>query len=64
MKIKKEDLDKRVCDIYEEEVGTNTLREWIIECEDEYEIRNKDLNNMTDEEINEYVEWLEYLGEK
>jgi len=62
--IKKEYLDKRICDIYEEEAGTNTLREWIIECEDEYEIGNKDLNSMTDKEINEYVEWLEYLCEK
>ena len=62
--MKKEDLDKRVCDIYEEEVGTNTLREWIIECEEEFEIVNKDLDKMTDKELTEYIEWLEYLGEK
>lgn len=62
--MRKNDLDKRVCDIYEDEVGTNTLREWITECEEEFEIENKDLDKMTDKELTEYIEWLEYLGEK
>jgi len=62
--ILKEDLNKRICDIYKEEPGINTLREWIIECENDYEIENKDLDSMTDEELNAYIEWLEYLNEK
>ena len=63
MQITKEQLDKRICDIYDEP-GTNTLREWITECEDEYEIENKDLDNTADEELNKHIEFLEYLNEK
>lgn len=61
--IKKEDLDKRICDIYKEP-GTNTLREWIRESEQEFGMKEKDLDNMIEKELNEYIELLEYLWEK
>jgi hypothetical protein len=61
--ISKESLDRRICDIYDEP-GTNTLREWIKECEEEFDLQEKDLDNITDKELTEYIEWLEYLCEK
>jgi len=60
---KKEWLDQRICDIYEEP-GTNTLREWIRECEEEFELTEMDLDSITDEGLTKYIEWLEYLCEK
>jgi hypothetical protein len=62
--MKIEDLDKRVRDIYEDEVGVNTLREWILEIENELDLRAKELDSMTENELTEYIEWLEYLQEK
>jgi hypothetical protein len=62
--MKIEDLDKRVRDIYEDEVGVNTLREWILEIENELDLRAKELDSMTEKELTEYIEWLEYLQEK
>lgn len=62
--VSREDLDKRICDIYEEEDGIHTLREWIKECEEEYGLEEKDLDNIREDKLMEYIEWLEYLREK
>ena len=62
--IKKEDLDKRICDTEEGAENTQTQREWIRECEKDFQENEADLDNMTEEELEELTEWLEYLGEK
>jgi len=62
--IKKEDLDKRICDCEEGAENTQTWREWIIEKEKGFELRNMSLDNATEKQLNEYIEWLDYLNEK
>lgn len=53
----KQDLDKPYND-YE------TLREFIQHSEDEIGMGNADLDNMTDSQLSEHVEFIEYLWTK
>lgn len=62
--IKKEDLDKRICDTEEGTKNTQTWREWIIEGEKGLELRSISLDDATEKQLNEYIEWLDYLDEK
>lgn len=57
LKVCKANLDKKV---NKEE----TLREFIRDSENEFQISNEDIDNMTDEELEEYVEWLDDLWGK
>lgn len=58
MKITKAMLDDKVS-MYEKDVTHDlTFREYIRELENEFEIENEDLDNMTDEKLNKYDEWL------
>lgn len=61
--IKKEDLDKSICDIVETD-NTQTCREIIREYETGFGIEQANLDNMGEEELNKYIEWLEYLDTK
>lgn len=62
--VTKSDLDKRICDCEEGAENTQTWREWIREGEFFFQENNADIDNMTDEQLNEHIEWLEYLCEK
>lgn len=56
----KEDLDKRICDV--EDCGnTQTFREFIIESEKEFYLKHKDLDSLTEEELNSYLDFLDDL---
>lgn len=58
MKITKAILDDK---IHEHEKGVKhdkTFREWIRDLENEFNIEHEDLDSMTDEELNNYDEWL------
>jgi len=59
----KEILDERICDI-EGGRNTQTYREFIRESEKEFGYEHMDLENMTDEELNDWVEHLDYLWTK
>ena len=61
--IKKADLDKRICDCEEGAANTQTYREFIRECEKNFETE-ADFENMSDEELNEYFNFLDYLCDK
>lgn len=64
MKITKSILDDK---IHKHEKGIThklTFRQYIRELEDEFEIANADLDSMTDEELNDYDEWLWELSLK
>lgn len=61
--ISKSDLDKRICDC-EECNNTETYREFITSSEEEMGIDPADIDNMTDEELNKYFEFIDYLWEK
>ena len=64
MKITKEILDDKIHK-HEEEVNHDlTFREYIRELEDEFYMEHADLDSMTDEELNEYDEFLWELSLK
>lgn len=57
MKLTKGILDKKIseCEVNGLEM---TYREWIREIEDEYEFEHKDLDSLSDEELDEYDTFL------
>lgn len=57
-------IDKRICDTVEGAKNTQTWKEFIRECEDDFGLENNNLDTMTDKAINEYIDWLDYLCEK
>ncbi|MCC0650738.1 hypothetical protein [Clostridioides sp. ZZV15-6598] len=59
--MRKEDLDKRICDIELEADNTQTYREFIVEAEKGIETGSADLDNMTDEELTVYLDFLDEL---
>ena len=67
MKYKITDLDKRFCDIDARDIGTCTLREFIMEGAGEFDdpkrIAEK-LKIMSDSELTELIELYDYLREK
>jgi hypothetical protein len=62
--IKIEDLDKRICDVEKDTTNTQTYREFIIGSENEFGMENQDLDNMSNEELDKYMEFLDYLWYK
>nr|DAJ54463.1 MAG TPA: hypothetical protein [Caudoviricetes sp.] len=64
MKITKEILDKKIKD-YEIEANHDlTFREWIEMLEDEFQIEHRDLDNMADDELDNYDTFLFELSLK
>ncbi|WP_418775920.1 hypothetical protein [Intestinibacter bartlettii] len=64
MKITKEILDKKIKD-YEIEANHDlTFRQWIEMLEDEFEIEHRDLDSMTDDELDNYDTFLFELSLK
>ena len=59
LKIRKEYLDKRICDIYGYGDNDETLREYIIDSEESFQIESKDIDKMSDKELQEYVALLD-----
>ena len=63
----KDFLDKRCCDVYENCSNTQTIREWIHDIEKyigEFPSTDKELNNMSKERLEEYIEELDWLAWK
>ena len=58
MKITKDMLDKQVSEFEENALHNMTYREFIVGWEDHLGIENADLDNMTDEELTEYDDWI------
>lgn len=59
----KQDLDKRICDV-EGVQNTQTYREFIRSSEESFDMDKVDIDNMEDKELNEYIEFLDYLWDK
>ena len=58
MKLTKKLLDKKIKD-YEIEANHDlTFRQWIEMLEDEFEIEHRDLDSMTDDELDSYDTFL------
>lgn len=58
--ITKKDLDKRICDVEPCE-NTETYREFIRATEREFYICRADIDNMSDKDLNSYIEYLDNL---
>ncbi|WP_436514087.1 hypothetical protein [Clostridium thermobutyricum] len=63
MKLTKEILNKRICDVETAE-NPQTFLEFIRESEEQFGIKEANLNNISDSELNEYFEFLCYLWDK
>lgn len=55
LKIKKEYLDKRISDIYGYGDNEETLREYITDSEETFQLEKQDLDNMSDSNLEKYV---------
>lgn len=58
------DLDKRICDLEEGATNTETLREFIKRSEKEFGLEPVDLDSMSEEDLNNYIDYLDKLWEK
>lgn len=61
MKITKEMLDKKVKDFEDDCNHDLTFREFIIELEDLFKLKHENLDEMTDDELDDYDSWLWHL---
>jgi hypothetical protein len=59
----KEKLDKRICDV-EGVANEETYREFIRNSEDAFEMEHMDIDSLDEEELNKYLEFLDYLWTK
>ncbi|PKR83505.1 hypothetical protein [Heyndrickxia camelliae] len=64
MRITQEHLDLRICDVEVNATNTETYREFIQGSEEEFELIPKNLDDMTEKQLNEYIGFLDYLWEK
>lgn len=64
MKITKEQLDTRICDLEESSGNTQTYREFIIDSENDFDLEIKELDSMSNEDLNKYIDFLDYLWTK
>lgn len=60
----KENLDKRICDCVEGVTNTQTYREFIRESEEEFEIEASNLDAMSEEELEGYLNLMDELWSK
>jgi hypothetical protein len=62
--MKKEHLDIPICEIERQASNTETYREFIQSSEEEFGMDPASLDELTDEELKEYIDFLDYLWEK
>lgn len=62
--MKKSDLDKRICDVEEVATNTQTYREFIDECCQEFYGEKFDLDSMSEESLNKLLDFMDYLCDK
>lgn len=61
MKIRKDQLDTRICDHRSDSMNPQTYREYIRECEQQFELKPLDLEKESAKKINMYLDWLDDL---
>lgn len=62
--LNKANLDKRICDVEENCSNTQTYREYIRESEKALWMGEEDLDSMTDKQLADYLDFIDYLWEK
>ena len=66
-KLKRLDLDKRICDIIPDATNTQTLREWthdIYKYVFKDDISDEELNKMSNKELIRFIDELDWLSWK
>ena len=64
---KTSDLDKHICDIIPESSNIQTLREWIHDIHQylyKEDVSDEEINNMSEQFLNDFVEELDWLSWK
>jgi hypothetical protein len=64
MQFTKENLDTSICEIELGATNKETVREFIRNSEKEFGMQGAELEKMSDEELNNYIEHLSYLWDK
>jgi hypothetical protein len=64
LQITKEQLDIPINELEPEATNTETFRDFIRSSENEFCMEPRDIDNMTDQELNEYIDFLDYLWDK
>lgn len=62
--IRKDNLDKRICDVVESSENTQTYRELIRQSEDEFGMCAEPIDMYSDDELKDYLAELDYYWEK
>jgi hypothetical protein len=62
--ITKEQLDIPICELEPAATNTETFRDFISSSENEFCMEPRDIDSMTDQELNEYIDFLDYLWDK
>lgn len=57
----KENLDKRICDCIKGAMNTQTYREFIRESEEEFGIEPSNLDAISEEELENYLDFMDDL---
>lgn len=60
----KENLDKRICDVHEFAQNTETFREFIRNSEEFFGMHPREIDSMSEEDLNGYINFLDYLWDK
>ena len=60
----KDVLDERICDIEEDSDNIQTYREFIRESEGIFEIMNSDIDLMEEDELRNYLDYMDELWNK
>lgn len=60
----KENLDKRICDCEQDANNILTYRQFIMAAEEEFEMEKANLDAMNEEQLKEYLGFIDYLYEK
>lgn len=63
-KITVKDLDTKICDFYKDAENTETFREYIRNSEEFFGMEVLNVDDMENDELNRYLDILDYLWEK
>jgi hypothetical protein len=62
--IRHDQLDIPICELHEGATNTETMRDFIRNSEHMFEMAPKDIDTLSEEELNKYIDFLDYLWEK
>lgn len=57
-------LDVKICDVVSEAFNTQTYREFIRETEETFGLAPRNLDSMSDEQLNNYLDFMDELWSK